>query len=135
MAKSKAAKPAARKAEAKKPLAKKPLAAKKPAPKKPAAKAGKRAKWFDTKSHAPLINQYVERLDTFVSTMADGVVDDDELAAQEGRLIARMKEVEPLLDDALHEKVTILLCELCAYDVMQMLHTMQKAQAKTKFIG
>jgi hypothetical protein len=46
-----------------------------------------------------------------------------------------MKEVEPLLDDNQHEKVTRLLCELTAFDIMQMLHTMQQARPKTKFRG
>jgi hypothetical protein len=36
-----------------------------------------------------------------------------------------MKEVEPLLDNALHEKVTRLLCELTAYDLMQTLNLMR----------
>ena len=67
--------------------------------------------------------------------MADGKVDDAEIKAQEARLVALMKEVEPLLDDALHEKVTQLLCELTAYDLMQMLHQMQQARPQTMFRG
>ena len=46
-----------------------------------------------------------------------------------------MKAVEPLLDDALHAKVTELLCELTAYDLMQTLHEMQKTRHKTVFRG
>ena len=46
-----------------------------------------------------------------------------------------MKEVEPHLDDALHAKVTQLLCELTAYDLMQMLHEMQKSRRQTVFHG
>ncbi len=101
---------------------------------KPAAPAG-RQKWFDDASHAPLIENYARQLESFIQTMADGVVDDGEIAAQEERLIGLMKEVEPLLDDDVHAKVTRLLCELTAYDIMQMLHSFQEARPKTQFRG
>ncbi len=94
-----------------------------------------RLKWFDEKSHAPLIEGYARRLDSFIQTMADGIVDDKELTAQEERLVALMKELEPLLDDQLHGKVTQLMCELTAYDIMQMVHNLQQARPKTKFRG
>jgi hypothetical protein len=67
--------------------------------------------------------------------MADGKIEASELRDQEGRLVALMKEIEPQLDDALHEKVTRLLCELAAYDLMQMVQTMQEARPKTVFRG
>lgn len=67
--------------------------------------------------------------------MADGKIEAHELRDQEARLVALMKEVEPLLDDTLHEKVTRLLCELTAYDLMQMTFAMQQARPKTAFRG
>jgi hypothetical protein len=94
-----------------------------------------RTKWLDEKTQTPLIDQYAQKLDTFVQTMADGRVDDNEIKAQETRLVNLLKEVEPLLDDNQHEKVTRLLCELTAYDIMQMLHTLGQARPKTKFRG
>jgi hypothetical protein len=94
-----------------------------------------RTPWLDEKTQTPVIDQYAQKLDTFVQTMADGKVDDKEIKAQETRLVNLMKEVEPLLDDKTHEKVTKLLCELTAFDIMQMLHTMQQARPKTKFRG
>jgi hypothetical protein len=94
-----------------------------------------RTPWLDEKTQTPVIDQYAQKLDTFVQTMADGKVDDKEIKAQETRLVNSMKEVEPLLDDKTHEKVTKLLCELTAFDIMQMLHTMQQARPKTKFRG
>ncbi len=97
----------------------------------PAAPAG-RQKWFDDASNEPLIENYARQLDSFIQTMADGVVDDSEIKAQEERLIGLMKEVEPLLNDELHAKVTRLLCELTAYDIMQMLHNLQAARPKTQ---
>ncbi len=89
-----------------------------------------RASWLDAKAQHPQIEQQARQLDTFIQAMADGKIDDAELKQQEARLVALMKEIEPQLDDALHEKVTRLLCELTAYDLMQMLHTMQQARKK-----
>ncbi len=104
--------------------------------KKPAAKSSaKRIKWLDDKSGAPLIDGYARQLTSFMEAMADGEVDDSEVKAQESRLVKIMKEVEPKLDDALHGKVTQLLCELSAYDLMQILNSMQKARPKTAFRG
>jgi hypothetical protein len=46
-----------------------------------------------------------------------------------------MKEVEPQLDGKLHEQVTNLLCELTAYDMMQLLNMMQQSRPMSKFRG
>jgi hypothetical protein len=46
-----------------------------------------------------------------------------------------MKEVEPKLDDATHAKMTELLCELSAYNVMSMLHSLHEARPVSKFRG
>lgn len=93
-----------------------------------------RTSWFDEKSQAPQIEQYARNLTSFIDALADGKVDEHELKAQEAKLTTLMKEVEPLLDDNLHAKVTQLLCELTAYDLMQMLHELQPRR-KTAFRG
>src|SRR4051794_21384532 len=95
--------------------------------------AAPRSSWFDEATRMPSIEQSARQLDSFIETMADGRVDAAELQAQEGRLVALMKEIEPRLDDALHEKVTRLLCEMTAYNLMQMLHAMQEARPRSKF--
>ena len=100
-----------------------------------AAAENKRIPWLDTTTNVPVIAEQAQRLESFLSAMADGNVDASELANQEARLVAAMKEVEPLLNDAQHRKVTQLLCELTAYDIMQILHTMQQARPKTVFRG
>jgi hypothetical protein len=100
-----------------------------------AAQPAGRASWFDEATQAPLIEGAARQLDGFIQTLADGRVDAGEVKAQEARLVALMREIEPLLDDALHEKVTRLLCELTAYDLMQMLHAMQQARPRTVFRG
>lgn len=115
------------------------------AAKKKSAAAGKpgktgngrasRSSWLDAESHQPVIDRYARRLAPFVEAMADGKIDEAEVAAQEKRLVKLMKEVEPALPPALHPKVTQLLCELTAYDLMRILHSMEQARPKTVFQG
>jgi len=87
-----------------------------------------RDNWLDPKTQSPLIEQQVHKLTTFMEAVADGVVTDAELAEQEKRLVAALNEVEPLLNDEQHAKVTRLLCELTAYDLMQALHGLTAAR-------
>ncbi len=94
-----------------------------------------RQSWLDDKSQTTLIDEYTQKLVTFMEAISDGHVDDAELAAQEQRLVARMKEVEPSLNDALHDNVTRLLCELSAFNVMQTLHSLQASRPHSKFQG
>lgn len=86
-----------------------------------------RQSWLDADSH-PTIDAHVQQLEHFSKAIADGLIDKDELATQEKNLIAAMKDVESVLDDAAHAKVTKLLAELAAYTVMEMLHTMTSAK-------
>jgi hypothetical protein len=97
--------------------------------------AASKQSWLDDKAQTPLIDGYVQNLSTFVDAMADGHIDDKELADQEKRLVAALKEVEPTLSDAQHGQVTKLLCELTAYNVMQTLNSLQSARPKTTFRG
>lgn len=53
------------------------------------------------------------------------MVTKQELAGQEQRLTAAMKKVEPNLSDELHAKVTEVLVELTAYNIMRLLHELQ----------
>jgi len=94
-----------------------------------------RKSWLDPESDKPLIERYSRQLQSFLEALADGIVDEGELRAQEKRLVKLMKDVEPQLDDALHEKVTQMLCELTAYDLMQVLHSMHEARPRSQFRG
>jgi hypothetical protein len=98
------------------------------------ASAGK-TRWFDDASDTPLLAEYARKLDVFVDAIADEVVETKELAAQEKRVVDLMKEIEPLLSPEAHEKVTRLLCEVTAYDLMHALHMAGKARPKTTFRG
>jgi polyhydroxyalkanoate synthesis regulator phasin len=97
--------------------------------------AAKPSSWFDADSGASLIAEQAKKLDSFVAAVADGKITDDELKTQESRLVTLMKEIEPQLDPNLHRRVTELLCELTAYDLMQVFNLMQAARPKTVFRG
>ena len=84
-----------------------------------------RTSWFDDKAEHPAIQERVSKLESFTSALADGVVSREELQSQEKSLMAAMKVVEPELTDDLHAKVTKVLVELTAYDVMRLLNELQ----------
>ena len=88
-----------------------------------------RASWLNDDSH-PDLDAHVEGLEHFAASLADGVIDDQELATQETNLVAAMKAVEGSLSDELHAKVTKLLAELTAYSVMRTLHEMAQARVQ-----
>jgi len=92
-----------------------------------------RASWFDDKAEHALIGEQVAKLESFTSALADGVVSKQELSSQEQRLVAAMKKVEGELSDDLHSKVTTLLVELSAYNVMRLLHELQTERARMVF--
>ncbi len=91
--------------------------------KKRNGKSGNRLSWIDA-DNVPQLDDHVSQLEHFTNSLADGVIDKDELQTQEMNLIKAMKAVESELDDKTHAKVTSLLVELTAYNVMQLLHTM-----------
>jgi hypothetical protein len=92
-----------------------------------------RASWFDDSTEHPLIHEKMEKLDSFTSALADGVVSKQELAGQEERLGKAMKTLEGDLSDELHAKVTTVLVELSAYNVMRLLHELQAERARLAF--
>jgi len=89
--------------------------------------------WFDDKAEHPVLQERATKLDSFTSALADGVVSKRELESQEHRLVSAMKALEPELSDALHEKVTTVLVELSAYNVMRLLHELQAERARMAF--
>jgi hypothetical protein len=94
-----------------------------------------RSSWLDEDTQEVKIDDYARQLTTFLDALADGRIDDSELEAQERRVAEVMREVEPELDDAMHAKVTKLLCELSAFNIMQLMHALEEARTKTTFRG
>lgn len=99
------------------------------------AKPAGKTPWFDAASDSPLLAEYARKLDSFLDVVADGRVDTKELEEQEKRVVSLMKQVEPLLSAEAHEKVTELLCEVTAYDLMNTFHMAGKARPRVKFQG
>ena len=94
-----------------------------------------RTSWFDDKAEHPVIQERVQKLESFTQAMADGVVSTQELQAQQDRLTAAMKTLEGHLSDEAHAQVTTVLVELSAYNVMRVLHELQAQHARTAFSG
>lgn len=86
-----------------------------------------RASWIND-DHHPDLDAHVGALEHFTASLADGVIDAQELATQEKNLTAAMTAVEGSLSDEQHAKVTKLLAELTAYSVMRTLHEMAAAK-------
>jgi len=92
-----------------------------------------RTSWLDAKADSPLIQQRVEKLASFTNALADGVVTKQELSEQEQRLTAAMKKAEPDLNDAQHAKMTDVLVEMTAYNIMRLLHELQAERVRLAF--
>ncbi len=88
-----------------------------------------RPSWINDESH-PDLDDHVGQLEHFTQSLADGVIDANELATQESNLVAAMKAVEGSLNDDQHAKVTRLLAELAAYSVMRTLHEMAQVRVQ-----
>jgi len=92
-----------------------------------------RTSWFDEKAEHEAIQERASKLESFTSALADGVVSKQELTGQEQRLMGAMKKLKPELSDDLHAKVTNVLVELTAYNVMRLLHELQSERARMAF--
>lgn len=92
-----------------------------------------RTSWFDDKAGHEAIQDRVRHLDSFTSALADGVITAKELDGQEQRLVAAMKQAEPLLNDDQHAKITTVLVELTAYNIMRLLHELHAERARMAF--
>jgi hypothetical protein len=87
-----------------------------------------RVSWFDEHTHLPVIDEQVKNLSTFVDAMADGVIDNAELSKQQSSVVEAMRAVESDLNDEQHRKVTRLMVELSAYNIMRLLHELQQSR-------
>jgi predicted transcriptional regulator len=92
-----------------------------------------RTSWFDDNAQHPSIHEQMEKLESFTSALADGEVSRQELSGQEQRLMTALKALEPDLSDAVHAKVTTVLVELSAYNVMRLLHELRAEQTRMAF--
>jgi hypothetical protein len=93
-----------------------------------------RTSWFDD-SDLPVIDEQVQKLESFANAMADGVIEKRELDQQQESVVAAMKAVEGGLSDDQHAKVTKLLVELSAYNIMRLIHELQTSRVQKSFRG
>jgi len=93
-----------------------------------------RTSWFDD-SDLPVIDEQVRKLESFTYAMSDGVIEKQELERQQDSVIAALKAVEQDLNDEQHAKVTRLLVELSAYNIMRLLHELQSQRLHKAFAG
>lgn len=93
-----------------------------------------RASWINDDT-TPDLDAHVGQLEHFTQSIADGVIEAQELATQEQNLVTAMKAVEGSLDDEQHAKVTRLLAEVAAYAVMRTLHEMAQARVQGALDG
>ena len=91
-----------------------------------------RASWLSD-DDLPALTDQVEKLEHFTNSLADGLVDADELNKQQENLAAAMKAVEGDLSDEQHEKVTQVLVELTAFNIMHLLHDLAAERARKAF--
>lgn len=89
-----------------------------------------RMSWLDDTTDSPIIDDRVTELTHFMQAMADGVIDRDELSAQESKLTAALRAAEATLDDEAHALVTTALLELTAYNIMATLSEVQKVRLR-----
>ena len=92
-----------------------------------------RPSWFDEKAGFDAIQERASKLESFTSALADGEVSKNEITSQEQRLLTAMRALEPTLNDDQHDKVTAVLIELTAYNVMRTLHELQAERARIAF--
>src|SRR5215216_1715698 len=88
-----------------------------------------RTSWLNDDT-TPDLDAHVGKLEHFTNSIADGVIDANELSTQEANVVTAMRAVEGTLDDDQHAKITRLLAEVAAYSVMRTLHEL--AQAKVQ---
>lgn len=93
-----------------------------------------RINWLDEDTDLPALEQHVQQLEHFTNSLADGVIDAKELAKQNDAVVAAMKAVQDELSDEQHAKVTTLLVELTALNIMTTLHELT-AQRLEKVVG
>ena len=93
-----------------------------------------RTSWFDDKAEHPLIQEQARQAGVVHrARWPTASCRSRSSPAQEQRLVAAMKALEPMLSDELHAKVTTVLVELTAYNVMRLLHELQAERARMAF--
>jgi hypothetical protein len=79
-----------------------------------------RRSWFDAKQgERPTIGTALPGLDTWKQAVEDGVIEVHEVEAQKDLVLQLLRDLEPMLDDTMHERVTRVLEEWTVLSAMQ----------------
>lgn len=90
----------------------------------------KRVSWI-SEDNKPNLDKKVNQLAYLKDALEDGMIEASEVKTQEGILVDVMKDVEAILNDEQHAKVTTLLCELTAYNIMNLLQGLAAERVKS----
>jgi hypothetical protein len=83
------------------------------------AEESSRSSWFDQEKGGGHLSDYFQRMASWQQAMADGKITPEEIRDQSHRVIALLKEVEPLVTDAERQLVTETLYEMAVLQAMQ----------------
>lgn len=94
-----------------------------------------RKSWIDPETNELRIDGYAKKLKTFTRAFADGVISEQEISDQQARLIDLMKDIEPAIDDATHTRITKMITELTAFNIMQLVFELQQQRIEAARSG
>lgn len=78
-----------------------------------------RTSWFDPEQGPLHLAEYFQRMGSWQQAIADGKITPEEIRDQSHRVIALLKEVEPLVNETEHQLVTETLYEMAVLQAMQ----------------
>lgn len=78
--------------------------------------------WFDGKGIDLLRDEFLETHEGWQSYIADGQITAGEILEQETRIVQMLREIEPLIEDSVHEKLTKVLLEYEVLVNMALVH-------------
>ncbi|AGY59236.1 hypothetical protein [Gloeobacter kilaueensis] len=78
-----------------------------------------RTGWFDEANGVTRLSEYFQRMESWQQAIADGKITPEEIRDQSSRVIALLKEVEPLVSEPEHQLITETLYEIAVLQAMQ----------------
>ena len=72
-------------------------------------------RWFDPDTNETMFAQYVDKMASWQAAIADGKIDEQEVAQQAQRVEDLLRKLEPQLDADLHQQLTEVFYELAVF--------------------
>ncbi len=76
--------------------------------------------WFATEGGLGHLTEYFQRLESWQTAIADGVITPDEIRHQSEHVMILLKEVEPLVTPEEYQQLTDIFYEMAVLQAMQM---------------